>query len=97
MINIFEVIDKSGRVIHLSGERWRHIRKKHPEIENFELIKETIEKPDKITHIHADSTISYFWKNYKNRPSPDKFLLVVVKYLNGDGYVLSSYYEDKIQ
>jgi len=92
---IFEVSDKTDRKIHLSKERWTHIRKKHPEIENPEFIQETLEKPDKITNIHSDQTIYYFWKYYKNRSESDKFLLVVVKYLNEHGYVLSAYYEDQ--
>ena len=94
---IFEVTDKTGRKIHLTDERWKHIRKKHPEMEISELLQETIEKPDKITNTHLDSKVNYFWKHYKNRSGSDKFLLVVVKYLNGDGYVLSSYYKDKTQ
>jgi len=80
----------------LSKERWKHIRKKHPEVENEELIKETIEKPDRITDYHLDETICYFYKYYKHKPS-EKYLLVVVKYLNEHGYVLSAYYEDKIR
>ena len=94
---IFDVTDKTGRKIHLTDERWKHIRKKHPEIESSELLQEAIEKSDKITNTHLDPKVNYFWKHYKNRLGHDKFLLVVVKYLNGDGYVLSSYYEDKIQ
>lgn len=94
---IFEVKDKIGRKIHLSRERWKHIRKKHPEVEDYGLIKETIEKSDKITNIHYDETIHYYYKYYKFRKEPEKFLLVVVKYLNGGGYILSAYYENKIK
>jgi len=94
---IFETLDKSGRRIHLSKERWRHIRKKHPEVENEELLKDAIEKPDKITDYHRDETVYYFYKYYKERPKPEQYLMVVVKYLNGSGYVLSAYYEDKIR
>ena len=94
---VFEIIDKTGRKIHLSKERWKHIRKKHPEIEEYELIKETIEKPDKITGYHPDKTIYYFYKYYKHRHSFEKYLLVIVKYLNKHGYILSAYFEDKIK
>lgn len=34
---VFEIIDKSGRKIHLTKERWTHIRKKHLEIEETEI------------------------------------------------------------
>ena len=94
---IFEVGDKSGRKIHLSKERWKHIRKRHPEIEDSEIIKETIENPDKITEYHSDETVCYYYKYYKHRPTPENYLLVVVKYLNGEGYILTTYFSEKIR
>ena len=103
MTNVFEVIDKSGRRVHLSNERWKHIRKKHPEIQDFEQIKETIQKPDKITSynydetVYYDETIYYFYKYYKNRPLSYRYLLVAVKYLNGEGYVATAYFSAKIK
>jgi hypothetical protein len=94
---VFEIIDRKGRRIYLSKERWRHIRKKHPEVKNEELIKETLENPDKIVNIHSDESIYYYYKYYKHKIGSDKYLLVVVKYLNGDAYVLSAYYEGRIR
>ena len=77
--------------------QWTHIRKKHPEVENIEELKETIGKPDKITNIHVDETIYYYYKFYKQIPPPNRFLLVVVKYLNSEGFIITAYYEDKIK
>ena len=34
-MKLFNIIDKTGRKIHLSKERWRHIRIEHPEINAF--------------------------------------------------------------
>ncbi|MBU2052912.1 MAG: hypothetical protein ABIJ14_02585 [Nanoarchaeota archaeon] len=94
---IFEITDKSGRKINLSKEGRRHIRKKHPEVEEEEQIKETIENPDKITSYGFDKTIHYYYKFYKHRKQPSKYLLVIVKYLNNSGYVISSYFETYIK
>ncbi len=93
---LFEVTDKTGRKIRLTKEQWSKIRKKHPEVEHEDLLKETIEKPTKITHHSFDETMYKFYKHYKNKPYPEKFLMVLVKYLNGDGFVVTSYYMDKI-
>lgn len=93
MNTIFETTDKSRRKIHLTKERWSHLRKKHPEVENYELIEETLKKPDKITQTHIDETVHYFYKYYKNHQSPEKFLQVVVKYLNGEGYVMTAQFK----
>ena len=91
---IFEAKDKTGRMIHLSLERWKHIRKKHPEIENSEEIQETIINPTKITFPKIDESVGFYYKYFKNK-SPS-YLLVLVKYLNGTGYIITAYYEDKI-
>ena len=96
MSNIFEIKDKNGKEIRLTKEQWKHIRKKHPEVENTEEIEETLKRPDKITFPKIDDTIGFYYKYFKNRPSPQNYLLVLVKYLNGDGYVITAYYEDKI-
>src|SRR3989344_5745168 len=93
---IFEVVDKRGKKIRLTREQWSKIRKKHPEVENEELIKETLEKPIKIMHHSYDESVYKFYKYYRNRPYPENFLMVLIKYLNGDGFVITAYYMDKI-
>lgn len=93
MTLIFEVIDKSGRKIHLTKERWSHIKKKHTEVENYEMIEETIRKHDKITNIDIDEKVHYYYKYYKHRLPKEKFLQVVVKYLNGTGFVLTAQFK----
>ena len=91
MTNIFEITDKTGRKIHLSEERWGHIRKKHPEVEEWESIKQTLEKPDKILEDDFSESIKYFYKFYKHSKKPKRYLCVAINYLNGEGYVLTAY------
>ena len=89
--NVFEVVDKSGRKIRLTNKQWKHIIRDHPEISDDEVIKETLENPIKITQPYRVRK-HYYYKYYKDRKFPDKFLMVVVKYLNGDGFVISAFY-----
>lgn len=77
---IFEITDKSGRKIHLTKERWAHIRKKHPEVENVDEIEEAIKNPTKITFPKFDDSVGFYYKYFKQLPSPDKYLLVLVKH-----------------
>ncbi len=58
----------------------------------FEEIKETLMSPDKIVRVRFEK--AYYYKNYKYLKSPNKFVFVVVKYLNGDGFVITSYIGD---
>ena len=94
---VFEVIDKNKRKIYLSKETWRHIRKRHPEINNFEEIKEALINPTKITGYNLDETIIYYYKYFKYKKSPEKYLLVIVKYLNTRGFVITAYFEKIIK
>ena len=91
MDHIFEVIDKSGRKIHLSKERWKHIREYHQDVRNYDEISETLQTPDKII-VNEREGINNFYKYFKHKKQKSKFLKVVVKYLNGSGFIISAYY-----
>lgn len=87
---IFETLDKSGRKIRLTKEQWSHISQRHPNIQELD-IKQTLENPLKT--IFADEMfvgIYYFY--FKDIKRPAKYLKVIVKYLNGKGYVITSYF-----
>ena len=88
---VFEVIDKTGRKIHLSKERLKHIREYHADVENPEEISETLQKPDKII-VDEREDVNNFYKYFKHKGQKSKFLKVVVKYLNGNGFVISAHF-----
>ncbi len=94
---VLELTDKSGRKIHLSKERWKHITSPsspHSYMTDYlEEIKETLSNPDKIIRsVYEDNKVLYY-KYYKSRR---KFLRVIVKYLNSKGYVITSYFVENI-
>lgn len=94
---VLEITDKTGRKIHLSKKQWTHIRKKHPEVEDLEILKEGLEKPDKITDYSYDSSVRYYYKYFKDKQPPKRFLCIAIKYLNGEGYIITAYFEKKIK
>lgn len=90
MVWIFEAIDKSGRRIHLSKERWAHINHEHPEVSPYlEGIKETLVSPVKVVQDVYDADVYCYYRYFKRRQS---YLLVVVKYLNGEGFLITAYF-----
>lgn len=94
MILIFEIEDKSGRKIHLSKERWSHIQK-HPEmVSKIEHIKETLKYPDAIKEFEYDPEVHFYYRFYKERR---EYLFISVRYLNGNGFIITSFYTDKIK
>ena len=92
---IFEIRDKTGRMIYLTPERYKHILK-HPEMHNsLEEIKETIAFPHKIIVCPIDENIRYYYRHYKNKKSKAKYLRLVIKYLNGRGFIITAHYTNK--
>ena len=95
---IFDTVDRSGRKIHLSKERWSHINKEHPELAaHLEDIKGTLKSPNKFVMPGFDGSIRYFYKYLKNRQSRARYLLVIVKYLNAHGFIITSYFVRNIR
>ena len=97
MLYIFEIVDKTGRKIKLSKERWAHIASfssPHAYMANhLEEIKETLIKPNKIMGSVYDSYKSNYYKYYKDKK---RYLKVIVKYLNGNGFIISAYFVKNI-
>lgn len=87
---IFEVIDKNGKSVHLTKERWAHIGQDHPMVEEDEIIL-TLTKPEKNIFIEEDNK-AYFFRYFKHKKLKEKYLRVIVKYLNGDGFVLTAHF-----
>src|SRR3989344_4889504 len=93
MTYVFQIKDKFGRKIHLSKERWHHILN-HKGMENkLEDIKKTLMNPTIIIPHRHDENRSNYYLHYKEKK---RYLLVAVKYLNGEGYVTTSFITRKI-
>ena len=92
---IFEIKDKSGRKIHLSNERWHHIVTEHSILANrLEDIKDTLINPSTILPSKYDEKVRFYYKFYKKM---SKYLLVSVKYLNGEGFIITAFYTQKLE
>jgi ABC-type Zn2+ transport system substrate-binding protein/surface adhesin len=92
---LFEITDKSRRLIYLTEERWKHILR-HPNIEQttIDKIKDTLITPKLITTDNYDESVKSYYKFYKERK---EYLTVIVKYLNGKGFIITSFYVNKIK
>ena len=96
MINyIFEIIDKNKRKIHLTKERLKHIQK-HPHMQDsIENIKDVLKNPLTIRY-EDDKSVLYFYKEFKQMPKLEKYLMVSVNYLNGNGFIITAFFTNKI-
>ncbi|MEX2017062.1 MAG: PBECR2 nuclease fold domain-containing protein [Candidatus Pacearchaeota archaeon] len=95
---LFEIIDKTGRKIRLTKERWTHITSPeslHPYMANYlEEVKIAIIKPDAVVPNKFDDTKANYYRYLKDRK---KYLLVAVKYLNGEGFITTAFTTRKIK
>ena len=55
----------------------------------LEEVKETLRNPDKIIESFNDESKVNYYKYYKNRKQT---LKIIVRYLNGEGFVITSYF-----
>ena len=77
---------------------WEHIIRRHPDISSEkEKIIETLKKPDKITDSLKDEKVKFYYRHYKHRQSSNKFMMVLGKYLNGEGFIISVYFVQRIK
>ena len=97
MIKVFETRDKTNRIIYLSEERWKHIVQQHSIMQNIlsvERIKDTLLKPDTVIPDNYDINKKFYFRYYKDKR---EYLFISVKYLNGEGFIITSFYTDKIR
>jgi len=95
---IFEIKDITGRKIHLTKEKWRHIVQRHPALSNqTESIKEAIINPLVIIDSGLYKNLKYYYRYDKNIRLKEKYLLILIKYLNGKGFIITSYYTERIK
>ena len=69
------MIDKLNKKIHLSEERWRHI-KGHPDMHSqLENIQLTLQKPTTIRYFDDNDKVLHYYKDFKNRDPSERYLL----------------------
>ena len=91
------IIIKSIRGVHIrvSNERWEHIIRRHPEMDNQkEKVLETVGNPDLIQKGDFGELLAI--RYYKDTPLTSKFLVVVYKEINNiDGFIITGYFTNE--
>jgi CHASE2 domain-containing sensor protein len=94
---VFEVVSKLGKRIRLTEIQWAHMRSRHPELlDQLENMKATLVDPDFVFHSPKEENHQYH-KNFKETPVTEKFLLLIVKHLNEEGFVITGFFVSRIR
>ena len=90
----FEVVSKLEKRIITTERYWNIITNiKHPSIKGKETeIKKTLKNPDFIRRSKSDKDVYLFYKKQNKH-----FLCVVVKHLNQEGFIITTYLTPKIK
>lgn len=89
------LIDYQDRQVRLTDERLEHILA-HPEMVGMEtLIAETLRYPQLVRQSRSDETAELYYRFYTQTRIGDKWLCVVVKYLQDDAFIVTAYFTDK--
>ena len=89
-----EVESKLNKRVYVTKSRWDLIIKtKHPELEGKEKeVKETLAEPDEIRKSQSDDSVCLYYKKFGKLS-----LSVVIKHKNGEGFIITAYYTDRIK
>jgi hypothetical protein len=89
--------DHQGRSIRLPQERWKHILE-HPEMmDQHERIIETLVSPDLIIATDTDPDVHAYHRLYPQTPVTRKYLIVAVKVLTDDAFVLTAFFSRRLK
>ena len=94
---IFRVPSKLRKTIRLDKEKWNHVLE-HPEMKSqINRIKETVINPDLVRESTYEPSIWLFYKLYTDTPVTRKYLLVVTKIINEEGFIVTAFFTDKVK
>jgi hypothetical protein len=62
--------------------------------DQMEKIDATLKNPDFVLYAESEDSYQYYRK-FSNTPVTNKFLLLIVKHLNGDGFIITSFFVSK--
>jgi hypothetical protein len=92
---LFEVLTPLGFIVRVSGNYWTLIVTiKHPVMRGRETdVQNTLKQPDEIRQSRNDPTVHLFYKLER----PKRWICAVVKRLNGDGFLITTFPTDAIK
>lgn len=89
--------DISENDIRLTDERKKHILRR-PEMRNqMDKIAETLRNPEFAMESKFDKSVKLFYRLYPKTPVTRKYLLVAVKYLIGDAFIITAFFTDRVK
>lgn len=87
--------DYEGRAIRLTEERLSHIQRRPEMVGEEAKIDETCADPDVVIESRQDPSVRLYHRLYQQTPVTRKYLLVAVKVLTDDAFVVTAFFTDR--
>lgn len=96
--SVFEVVSKFTKRIILTKGKYAHVCEKHPEVfGELEKMKETLVSPQIVRRSMYDEKVWLFYRFFEETVVTEKYLMVAVRIFNEEGFVVTSYFTDKVK
>jgi len=97
MSAVFEVSAYDRRRIRLTQAQWLHMAFFHPEVEAERArIRKTLENPEIVVE-GATRNTQICYRFFKRTPVTSKYLAVVIKVLNQEGFIITAYFTERVR
>lgn len=94
---VFKTLSIQNKGIRLTEPQWSHIKGKHAECEGqTDKMISTITNPD-VIYFDGREDVYHYLKHFHRTPVTEKFMLVIVRHLNGEGFVITAFFISKIR
>ena len=87
--------DFQNRAIRLPDERLGHILERPEMRDQEERVAETLLSPHALIVSQHDPTVCLYHKLFDTTPVTRKYMVVAVKYLDDDAFILTAFYSTK--
>ena len=89
--------DRFGRAVRLTDERLTHILEHEEMAGQLDKMTETVRDPEVIVRSQRDPDVHLYHKRYLITPVTEKNLLVAIKVIQTDAFVLTAFFTDTIK
>ncbi|MCC7446292.1 MAG: hypothetical protein IT324_02695 [Anaerolineae bacterium] len=89
--------DYQNRRIRLPQERWQHILEHAEMVGQLDRIIETLTSPELVIATEADPAVHAYHRLYPQTPVTRKYLIVAVKVLPDDAFVLTAFFSRRLK
>lgn len=97
MSTVFEVKAYDRRRIRFTQVQWLHTVFFHPEVEGeHRRIRKTLENPEIVVEGATNDT-KICYRLFKSTPVTSKYLAVVVRVLNQEGFIITAYFTERVR